>query len=95
MSPFASGVVLPCSIASSSASSCMFWLTRSTNRMSTRARFCGFCAAHAFCAAAALAMTSSTSAVVASGTIACAFPVLGLSTSWVRPPVAATRAPLM
>ena len=59
----------------------MFSLTRATKRMSTRARFCGFMAAHSFWATAALAITSSTSAVEASGTIACGLPVLGLSTS--------------
>ena len=53
MSPRESGTVLPCSIDSSSASSSVLALTSSMNFISTRARRCGFQAAHSFCASTA------------------------------------------
>ena len=51
----------------------------------TRARRCGLVAAQAGCAAAALAMACSTSALLAKATLACTSPVFGLNTSPVRP----------
>ena len=62
----------------------MFWLTRSTNFIITRARRCGFQAAHSFCASTAPATAASTSADDAIGTLACTSPVLGFITSAVR-----------
>ena len=69
---------------SSSASSSTFWLTRSMNFIITRARRCGFHAAHSFCASTATATAASTSAREAIGTLACTSPVLGFITSAVR-----------
>src|ERR1700727_1445429 len=84
MSPRASGTVLPCSMASSSASSSMFLLTSSMNRINTRARRWGFHAAQSLCASTAEATAASTSDDEAIGTFACTSPVLGLKTSAVR-----------
>ena len=61
-SPLASGSVLPCSRDSASASLSMSRCSRSTNFIITRARFCGFCAAHSGCAAAAFSTAARTSA---------------------------------
>ena len=79
-----SGTVLPCSMDSSSASSSTLALTSSTNFIRTRARRCGFNAAHSFCASTAEATAVSTSAADARSTWACTSPVLGLKTSAVR-----------
>ena len=65
MSPLESATVLPCSSESSSASSSMLALTRSTNFIITRARRCGFQAAHSFCASTADGTAVSTSAAEA------------------------------
>ena len=68
MSPLASAMVLPCSRARSSASSSMSLATRSRNFIITRARRCGFVAAHAGCAALAFSTAARSSAFEASAT---------------------------
>ena len=95
MSPSESATVLPCSMDSSSASSSAFALTRSTNFIITRARRCGFHAAHTFCASTAEATAVSTSAAEARSTWACTSPVLGLKTSAVRVLSRLVRLPSM
>ena len=95
ISPLESATVLPCSRESSSASSSTFWLTRSMNFIITRARRCGFQAAHSFCASTATATAASTSAALAIGTFACTSPVLGFITSAVRLDCPAVRWPSM
>ena len=95
MSPRESATVLPCSMDSSSASSSVLALTNSTNFINTRARRCGFQAAHSFCASTAEATAVSTSAADASSTLACTSPVLGLKTSAVRVLLRLVRLPSM
>ena len=90
MSPLESAKVLPCSDESSRArSSYSAWIS-SRNLNSTRARRCGLVAAQPGKAACALAIAFSTSALLASATLACTSPVFGLNTSPVRPDVPAT-----
>jgi hypothetical protein len=93
MSPFESSTVLPCSADSISASSSMFWFRRSTNLKNTRARRCGFVAAHFGCAALAFSTAARSSASLARATVACTSPVAGLKTFAVRPLVPATCLP--
>ena len=76
-SPRASGMVLPCSREISSANSSLCLLASSKNFIMTRARNCGFLAAHAGWAAAAFSTAARSSAVVARATLACTSPVLG------------------
>ncbi len=73
----------------------MFWLTRSTNLIITRARRWGLKAAQSFCASTAVATAASTSADEAITTCAWTSPVLGLRTSAVRVDVPAVRCPSM
>jgi hypothetical protein len=73
----------------------MFWLTRSTNRIITRARRCGFHAAHSFCASVAPATAASQWAAEPIGTFACTCPVLGFTTSAVGVDCPAVRLPSM
>ena len=61
----------------------------------TRARRCGLVAAQAGNAASALAMAFSTSDLLASATLACTSPVLGLNTSPCRPEAPFTSLPPM
>ncbi|SLJ10273.1 Uncharacterised protein [Mycobacteroides abscessus subsp. abscessus] len=77
MSPLASAMVLPCSLDSSAARLSISSCTRARNFIMTRARFCGLNAAHSCCAASAFAMAASTSDLLASGTLACTWPMLG------------------
>jgi hypothetical protein len=65
------------------------------NFISTRARRCGFHAAHSFCASTAPATAASTSADDAIGALACTSPVLGFITSAVRLDCPAVRLPSM
>ena len=65
------------------------------NFIITRARRCGFQAAHSFCASTATATAASTSAALAIGTCACTSPVLGFITSAVRVDCPAVRWPSM
>src|SRR5262249_50783027 len=78
-----------------SASSSTFWLTRSMKRISTRARRCGFHAAHSFWASTAPATAVSMSADEPIGTLDWTSPVLGFITSAVRFDCPAVRLPLM
>ncbi len=95
MSPLASAKVLPCSEESSRArSSYSPWIS-SRNLNMTRARRCGLVAAQAGNAASALAMACSTSDLLASATLACTSPVLGLNTSPCRPEAPLTSLPPM
>ncbi len=94
-SPLASGMVLPCSRDSASASLSMSRLSSVTNFIITRARRCGLVAPHATCARAALATASSSSAAEARATRACTSPVAGLKTSALRPERPGTRLPSM
>jgi hypothetical protein len=55
----------------------MFWLMRSTNFISTRARRCGLVAAQAGCAALAFSTAARSSAREASGTREITSPVIG------------------
>ena len=64
-------------------------------RIMTRARRCGFHAAHSFWASAAPATAASMSADDAIGTLAWTSPVLGFNTSAVRLDCPAVRWPLM
>ena len=89
-SPFASGNVLPCSRDKASANLSMSLFKRSTNFIITRARRCGFVAAHAGCAAAANSTAWAISSALAKGTLACTSPVAGLKTSANRPDVPLT-----
>ena len=73
----------------------MFWFTSSTNFIITRARRCGFHAAHSFCASTATATAASMSAAEPIGTCACTWPVFGLYTSAVRFDWPAVRWPSM
>ena len=77
MSPLASGKVLPCSWASTVASSSMFSLIRSTQRSRMRPRRCGFSADHAAKPSSAEARAASISSAEASGTRAATLPVAG------------------
>ncbi len=95
MSPLESATVLPCSMDSSSASSSTLSLTSWTNFIMTRARRCGFHAAHSFWASTAEATAVSTSALEASSTCAWTSPVLGFSTSAVRLDESSLRFPSM
>ncbi len=95
MSPLESATVLPCSEESSSARLSNSFCTRSKNLNSTRARRCGLVAAHSGCAAAALAIACSTSALDANASFACTSPVLGLNTSPARPEAPLTSLPPM
>ena len=92
-SPFASGMVFPCSALRASASLSISRFNKSTNFIMTRARRCGFVAAHAGCAFAAAAMAVSTSDLDARATFACTSPVAGLNTSAKRPEVPSVIAP--
>ena len=89
MSPLASGTVLPCSEASSSASASISPRMSSRKRIITRARFCGLVAAQAGWAAAAFSTAARSSALLASATWAWTSPVEGWNTSANRPLVAA------
>ncbi|GJE43766.1 hypothetical protein AEGHOMDF_2945 [Methylobacterium soli] len=95
MSPLASGTVLPCSLARSSASESCSARISSRKRIITRARFCGFCAAQAGCAALAFSTAARSSALLASATRAWISPVVGLNTSAKRPLVPSTVLPPM
>ena len=95
ISPLASGIVLPCSFASTSASVSMSRLSRSTNFIITRARRCGLVAAQPTCAALAFCTASHTSEASASGTFAATSPVIGQNTSPKRPERPLTRLPPM
>ncbi len=95
MSPLASAKVLPCSEDNSRArSSYSSWIS-SRNLNMTRARRCGLVAAQRGKAAWALAIAFSTSALLASATLACTSPVLGLKTSPKRPDAPFTSLPPM
>ena len=94
-SPLASGNVLPCSRDRASANLSISRFKRSTNFIITRARRCGFTAAHAGCAAAAMSTACASSAADASGTLAWTSPVAGLKTSAKRPDVPLTCWPPM
>src|SRR5579862_5105132 len=94
-SPLASAKVLPCSEDNRRArSSYSPWIS-SKNLNMTRARRCGLVAAQAGNAASALAMAFSTSDILASATLACTSPVLGLNTSPCRPEAPFTSVPPM
>ncbi len=95
MSPLASGMVLPCSDESSRASESISSWISCRNRISTRARRCGFHDAHSFWASAAFAIAASVSDRSASGTRACTCPVLGSKTSANLPDVPGIRLPPM
>src|SRR6516162_1882411 len=95
MSPLESAKVLPCSEESSLARLSNSLCASSRNLNRTRARRCGLVAAQAGCAAAALAMACSTSALLAKATFACTSPVLGLNTSPLRPERPETSLPPM
>ena len=71
-----------------------FWMS-SRNLNITRARRCGLVAAHAGCAASALAIACSASDLEAKATLAWTSPVLGLNTSPLRPEAPATSLPPM
>src|SRR4029077_4803003 len=95
MSPLESAKVLPCSDESSRArSSYSPWIS-SKNLNMTRARRCGLVAAQAGNAASALAIAFSTLDLLASATLACTSPVLGLNTSPCRPEAPLTSLPPM
>src|ERR1700726_2386699 len=95
MSPLASAKVLPCSEDNSRArSSYSPWIS-SKNLNMALARRCGLVAAQAGNAASALAMAFSTSDLLASATLACTSPVLGLNTSPCRPEAPLTSLPPM
>ncbi len=85
MSPLASGTVLPCSEARSSASESFSARISSRKRIITRARFCGLVAAHAGCAALAFSTAARSSALLARATLAWTSPVEGWKTSANRP----------
>ncbi len=85
--PFASESTLPCSEATSSANSSMCFSTSSLKRNITRARVTGEVSDQPAKASFALAITRSTSAFEASGTLAASAPVVGLNTSPKRPPL--------
>ena len=85
MSPLASGTVLPCSEASSSASASFSPRMSSRKRIITRARFCGLVAAHAGWAALAFSTAARISALLANATLAWTSPVEGWNTSAKRP----------
>ena len=95
MSPLESAKVLPCSEESSRARLSNSFCTSSRNLNITRARRCGLVAAQAGCAASALAIACSISALLAKATFACTSPVLGLNTSPLRPELPATVLPPM
>ncbi len=94
-SPLASGRVLPCCSDRASASLSMSRCRRSTIFIITRARRCGFTAAHAGCAASAALTAMSISSREASGVCAITSPIAGLYTSAKRPDVPLTCSPLM
>src|ERR1700716_4357860 len=95
MSPLESAKVLPCSEESSRARLSNSFCTSSRNLNITRARRCGLVAAQAGCAASALAIACSMSALLAKATLACTSPVLGSNTSPLRPELPATVFPPM
>src|SRR5215469_6365642 len=84
MSPLESAKVLPCSEDRSCARLSYSRCASSRNFNITRARRCGLVAAHAGWAAAALAIASATSTLLAKATRACTSPVLGSNTSPAR-----------
>ena len=69
MSPLASGIVLPCSRARSSASESISLAIKSRNFIITRARRCGLVAPQAGCAAFAVSTARRTSSLEASATL--------------------------
>ena len=80
-SPLASGMVLPCSRDSASASLSMSRFSRRTNSIITRARRCGLVAAQPGWAFCAVSTARSISSREASGARDCTSPVAGLKTS--------------
>ena len=92
-SPSASSWVLPCSAEISSAILSAFSISRNLNLSRMRARRSGGVLAQAGQAALAIATTSPTSSVVASGTRFSTAPVAGLNTSANRPDLPGTRSP--